>query len=140
MGRILALDVGDRRIGLAASDETGRLATPRGVLVRQKEGYRKDVAALRALAEEIGAETIVVGIPERPDGSRSPQAEKIARFAGELGKRLRGRVVLHNEAYSSVEAEERLRKTGRATDRASGEIDAAAAAVILQSYLDAQAG
>jgi putative Holliday junction resolvase len=140
VGRILALDVGDRRIGIAVSDNSGVLATPRGCLVRHREGYRRDVAALAETIREVGANTVVVGIPERPDGTRSSQAEKIAAFAEELRKRTKAKIVLHNEAHSSFEAEERLRESGTLLHPKSGQIDAAAAAVILQSYLDRQAG
>lgn len=126
---ILAIDLGTRRIGVALSD-SGVMATPHSVL--RNEG--DVVAKLARLAEEVEAETFVVGIPSRTHAAAND--EKYRRFADELRQRTCKPVVLWNESLSTVEAAERLRASGRNRREAQKDIDMHAAAVILQSYLD----
>ena len=120
----MAIDYGGRRIGIAVSD-SGSIATPHSVLRNEGDVVEK----LAALATQLGAETIVVGI-----------ARGETKFR-DLAERLRQKtckaVVLWDEALTTVEAAERLRAGGRSRRDAQREIDMHAAAVILQSYLDA---
>ena len=127
---ILAIDLGARRIGIAVSD-SGVLATPHSVL--RNEG--DVVAKLAHLGNELGAETYVVGIPKRAHASAAE--EKFREFAERLRQKTCKPVVLWDESLSTVEASERLRATGRSRREAQKDIDMHAAAVILQSYLDA---
>ena len=128
--RILALDVGERRIGVAVSDPTGTLATPHSVIRRRSKA--EDFAAVARLAAELGAERVVVGLPLSLDGSVGPQARRVTRYAQALARTLSVPVELYDERYSTLTADELLAEGGR---KRRTPIDAAAAAVILQDYL-----
>lgn len=130
---ILAIDLGSRRIGIAVSD-SGVMATPHSVI--RNEG--DIVAKVASLGGEVDAETYVVGIPRR--GHASAAEQKFRDFAEALRQKTCKPVVLWDESLSTVEASERLRATGRNRREAQKDIDMHAAAVILQSYLDAQGG
>jgi putative holliday junction resolvase len=127
---IMAIDYGARRIGIAVSD-SGSIATPHSVLRNEGDVVEK----LAALAGQLEAETIVLGIPRRA-GSNSGEV-KFRELAERLRQKTCKVVVLWDEALTTVEAAERLRAGGRRRRDAQREIDMHAAAVILQSYLDA---
>ena len=126
-GRWLAVDFGERRIGIAVSDELELLATPLQVLPAR--GQRHDIPAILALAEQEGVIGIVVGWPLRDDGARTEVTERAERFARRLAAQTTLPVVLHDERFTTWEARQRR---GR---RARGPDDAAAAAVLLESFL-----
>lgn len=128
--RWLGLDLGSKRIGVAASDPLGKLAFALKVI--SSRSLREDVEGIAALAREGGAEGIVVGLPLRLTGDEGPQARRARNFAGELEKATGLAVVLWDERLSTVAAE-RARREARVR---SAEIDAQAAAIILQNYLD----
>ncbi|MDP2727589.1 MAG: Holliday junction resolvase RuvX, partial [Dehalococcoidia bacterium] len=130
--RVLGLDVGDRRIGLALSDPQGILASTLGALERR--GWEKDVQAILALVKEHQVELIVVGLPKRLDGTLGEQARKVEEFAQWVREASPVPLELWDERLSTVAAQERLREAG-AKRVSRGRIDAAAAAVILQGYL-----
>jgi putative Holliday junction resolvase len=136
-GKILALDVGDKRVGVAVSDAAGWQARPVEILTRRSK--REDFAAVARLVEEHRAAAIVVGYPLNMDGTRGPQARRVARYARELQQAVSVPVTLWDERLSSEEAAERLRAAGGSRRRRRRYLDDAAAAVILQEYLDAQA-
>jgi putative holliday junction resolvase len=130
----MALDVGDVRIGVALSDETGTLAS--GLVTLEAVGPRKDAQALAALVREHDVGEVVVGLPLRLDGSLGPQAEKVVALVERLRRVLRLPVVTRDERLTSVAADERLAEAGvRRRDR-KARIDQAAAALILQEHLD----
>ena len=134
--RILALDVGDRRIGVAVGDPTGLLATP----IKAINGERESIAVdhvVRIIAK-YEVEEIVVGLPLSLSGRPGSQARRVRGFAEALGRRSVVNVVFLDERYSSVQAERLLRETGKSPTRDKGRVDSAAAAVILQSYLDSK--
>lgn len=131
---ILALDVGAARIGVAASDESELLASPRAVIRRRSDAAAVE-AILRAVAEA-GAGQVVVGLPVSFDGQLHAQAQAVRRFAEKLRARLTVPLVYADETLSTVRAEEQLRASGLRGDKIRERIDAAAAAVILQEYLD----
>jgi putative Holliday junction resolvase len=132
--RLLALDVGDVRIGVAVSDETGTLAS--GLATLRAVGPRKDAQAVLALVREHGVGEVVVGVPRRLDGSLGPQAEKVMAFVERLRRVLPVPVVARDERLTSVAADERLAEAGvRRKDR-KARIDQAAAALVLQELLD----
>jgi putative holliday junction resolvase len=134
--KVLALDIGSVRIGVATSDETELLASPYGVIRRR--GARDAEAAILRTVEETRAGLVVVGLPVSFDGELHAQAKSIQAFADKLRKRLSVPLVYADETLSTVRAEEKLRAGGVRRDRISARIDAAAAAVILQDYLDAR--
>jgi len=136
--RVLGLDVGERRVGVAVSDPMGCVARPVQTLVRGSR--EEDFAALAAIVAQHSVELVVVGRPLREDGTEGPQARRIARYARAMAACLPVRVVSWDERFTTVEAEEILRegrtRKERQRARATGRVDAVAAAVILQSYLD----
>ena len=135
---VLGLDPGERRVGIAISDSTGTLARPLQTLVRGSRD--EDFAAIAGLVAEHDVGLVVVGHPLSLDGTEGPQARRVARYADALAANLAVQVVLWDERYTTVEAHEILRqrrgKGGRRRTRAADQVDAIAAAVILQSYLD----
>ena len=134
-GRILALDVGDRRIGIALSDETQLIATPHSVYTRV--GWGPDVKHIQKLYNDNKAVLIVCGLPRNMDGSLGFQAEKVQSFAEQLIKAGLP-VVFQDERLSTVSAHQALIEGGMRRDDRKGTVDKVAAAVILQTYLDAQ--
>ncbi|HEX5439609.1 MAG TPA: Holliday junction resolvase RuvX [Ktedonobacterales bacterium] len=139
VGRILALDVGAKRIGVAVSDELGLLATPRTVIVRRSTEAALDEIVRIALAEE--ASLVVVGLPISLDGQLHSQARTVQRFGERLRRRLEAPgipLVYADEMLSTVRADERLREAGVRPQRIRERIDAEAAAVILEEYLNQQ--
>ena len=134
-GRILALDVGDRRIGIALSDETQLIATPHSVYTRV--GWGPDVKHIQKLYNDSKAVLVVCGLPRNMDGSVGFQAEKVQSFAEQLIKAGLP-VVFQDERLSTVSAHQALIEGGMRRDDRKGTVDKVAAAVILQSYLDAQ--
>ncbi len=130
----MALDVGDVRIGVALSDETQTLAS--GLVTLRSVGPRKDVQALAALVREHEVGEVVVGLPLRLDGSLGSQAAKVGTFVDRLARVLRLPVVTRDERLTSVAADERLAEAGVKRRDRKARIDQAAAALILQEYLD----
>jgi putative Holliday junction resolvase len=138
MSRSLGIDFGDARVGVAISDELNFLAHPLETIdVRRVEV----IPRIAALAAERGVDAVVVGMPRNMDGSRGPAAEKAQKFADALRDALPDcRVVTWDERLTTVSAQRSLREAGRKAHEQRGIIDQAAAQVILQSWLDAQAG
>lgn len=133
--RLLALDVGDRRVGVAVSDPLGMWARPLSVLVRRSR--EQDYKAIAALVDEHEVSLVIVGHPLEMHGEVGPQARRVERYAAGLAERLPVPLVLWDERLSTAEAERLLREAGESSRQYRGRIDAVAAAVILQSYLDA---
>ena len=131
---MLALDVGERRVGVALCDETQTLARP--LLTLKRASKNEDFAKLAAVCREHAVEKIIVGLPRTLRSEEGPQARRVRRYAAELQAALNLPIDFWDERFSSVDAQERLAASSR-KPRARGEIDAAAAAVILQEYLDA---
>jgi putative Holliday junction resolvase len=134
--RVLGLDVGDRRIGVALSDETRTLAS--GLPTLERVGPRKDLQAVAALARRHGAGEIVVGLPRNMNGSIGPQAEKVQAFGEALKPVARVPVRYWDERLTTVEAEQILIERDVSRQRRKGLVDQVAAVLILQGYLDAQ--
>jgi putative Holliday junction resolvase len=134
-GRVLGLDLGDVRIGVAISDPDRRLALPLGtVQVGRPPG---EIRAIADLVREHEVVLVVVGEPVSLDGVRRERANHAATFADVMRGLLEVPVVLHDERLSTVEAERSLRDAGVDRKRRRSVVDAAAAQVILQSWLDA---
>lgn len=133
--RFLGLDVGRRRIGVAVSDPLGMLASPHStLLVGAGEGLDEVVA----LAARLGVTGIVVGDPLTLSGEEGEEAQRVRAWAGQLRERAQLPVVLWDERLSTVAAERALLETGMRREKRRQHRDAVAAALILQSYLDAQ--
>ncbi len=146
-GRVLGLDLGSVRIGVALSDSSRAIAMPREVLQRTGDA-KEDLARIAALVDETKSSEVVVGLPVSLDGARGPAAKKVEREVEQLRGLISVPVVLVDERLSSVEAT-RLRREARgpAGRRASARlgsrhapVDADAAAIVLQSYLDSDRG
>ena len=134
--RVLGLDHGERRIGAALSDALGIAASPLTVIEHTSD--EGDADAVAALVKERGVEAVVVGVPISLDGSIGPQAKRAAYFARLLSARLGMPVDMIDERLSTREAERRLMEGGRRRTRRREGVDAAAAAVLLQAYLDSR--
>ncbi len=137
-GRVLALDVGARRTGLALSDPTGTLATPFGVIT-SRTPLREIVGTIERLRHESdGLAAVVVGRPVRLDGTPNEQTSRVDALVSALRNRAGLPVLLQDERLTSVEAESRLAEQEKDWRARKAKLDAAAAAVILQEYLDRQ--
>lgn len=132
--RILGLDIGDKRIGIALSDELALTAQALEVVERKKG---KELERLRSLVEHYEVGTVVVGLPRNMNGSLGPQGRKVLAFAAELRRELPASVVLWDERLTTVEAAKYLIRADTSRSRRKKVIDKVAAALILQSYLDA---
>jgi putative Holliday junction resolvase len=141
--RVVAFDVGARRTGVAVSDATATLARPHGCLTGGDRVGAAVALVCELRAEEPGSApgdvVVVVGLPRRLDGSDTDATDRAREFARALERRLGTAVVLQDERLSSVEAESRLAVRERDWRRRKARLDAAAAAVILQDYLDERA-
>jgi putative Holliday junction resolvase len=129
---LIGLDYGTRRIGIAVSDEAGRLALPVGVHVEGRDG--SILARLAELVASRGAAGVVVGLPLRADGAEGDIAVRARRFAARVGEHLGLPVVLSDERYTSQAAARAIAERGRPARR--GEVDDVAAQMILQDHLD----
>ena len=140
--RVVGIDLGERRIGVAVSDASGTLARPLKTIERgpsDPEAVERLNTLVAELAAEDGVGSVVVGVPTRLDGSSSPQTVRIKVMVALLSARLTIPVVTQDERLSSREAEERLSVREKDWRKRKAKLDAAAAAVILQDYLDARA-
>ncbi len=138
--RVMGVDVGEKRIGIAISDPTGTVARPLCTLERRSRQH--DFSAIAALVAEHAVELVVVGYPLSLDGTTGAQARHISDYALALREHINVPVLLWDERFSTTAAEGVLRQTRgrnqRLTARKKGRVDSIAAAVILQNYLDAR--
>ncbi|MBN2576014.1 MAG: Holliday junction resolvase RuvX [Deltaproteobacteria bacterium] len=136
MARVLGIDLGSRRIGVAVSDGLGLTAQPRATLPRH--GGSRDIAAIAQAVKDCEAERIVLGLPLDPEGCEGPAARRAREFGAELAAALRLPVDLIDESFSTVEAEAVLLAADVSRQRRKQVVDKLAAAVILQRWLDQQ--
>lgn len=132
--RVLGLDVGDKRIGVALSDPLEILASALTVIPRSGRGTEYE--AIVRLIEEHGVKRIVVGLPRLPNGGMGTQAEKTKTFVQDLAAATDLPIEMYDERLSSSVAEQRLKEAGKKRSEIRQSVDAAAAALILQWYLD----
>lgn len=135
-GRVLGLDLGDARIGVAISDDGRRLAVPLGTI---RTGAPADLKSIAELVREHSAALVILGHPLLLSGEAGERAHHAERFAEALRAILPVPVVLQDERLSTVEAERALRETGAKGRVRRRHVDRSAATVILQSWLDASA-
>jgi putative Holliday junction resolvase len=133
-GRILALDLGMKRIGLAVSDELG--ITAQGLDTLERRGRRDDIETLRRLAKERGVTRFLIGDPLHMSGDASRQGNYTREFAQELQRKTGLPVEFRDERWTSREAERALRGSGIANEDRKPAIDRMSAVLLLQSYLD----
>jgi putative Holliday junction resolvase len=133
----MALDYGERRIGVAVSDPTGTLAQPHETIDRGRSGAGLGgaLARIKSLASELGVERIVVGLPIRMSGRPGPEAEAARRFGERVRTETGVPVDYLDERWTTREAERALREIGARGSRARGRVDATAAALLLRAYL-----
>jgi len=136
-GRVMALDLGDKRIGVAISDTTRTIASSYGVVKRKSR--REDFDRYRHIIDEQEVTLVVVGLPVTLGGEEGRAAAWVRDYAAELGRHIDVPVEFWDESLTTVEAEASLRARGTRGKKARQHVDAVAAAFILQSYLDAHA-
>ncbi|MFQ5418143.1 MAG: Holliday junction resolvase RuvX [Myxococcota bacterium] len=133
-GPILALDYGTVRIGMAVSDAEAVFAFPAGTLTSR--GRERDLAALREVIAERGIRRIVVGLPVHLDGRRGDTARAAEKFANAVAEGTGLPVEMLDERWTTREAERALRDAGRSGKQMRGSVDAAAAALLLRTWLE----
>lgn len=135
--RFMGLDVGDKTIGVAISDEKGITASPLAVISRTGS-LKREIGEIRRFAEQYKVERIVVGVPLMLDGTVGIQAQKVQAFVDELQRRIRVPVVQWDERLTTVEVERILIAADQSRAKRKKVIDKMAAAVMLRSYMDRQ--
>lgn len=135
-GRLLGLDVGTRRIGIAVSDPLG--ITAQGLETLQRRNKRLDLQALGEIIRKNGIREIVVGLPLKMSGSEGAQAEKMRAFAEDLRERFSLPVHLWDERLTSAEANRLLRETEMSIGKRAKAVDRMAAVLILQSFMESR--
>lgn len=133
-GRLLAVDWGDRRIGLAVSDPSGTIASPVGFIVR-RAGKRPPIAELVRRGQELAIEGFVVGLPLDGNGDDTPRALEARHVAAELEKRTGLPTRLVDERFTTAAALRAIREMGGSTRGRKGDVDALAATMLLQHAL-----
>ncbi len=134
-GRLMAIDYGERRVGLAISDPTGTIASPAGAIIR-RAGKRPPVAEILRRAETLEARGFVVGLPLDGNGDETQRSREVRLVADAIGKRSGKPVELVDERYTTATALRAVREMGGSTRGRKGDVDALAAAVLLQRVLD----
>ena len=134
-GRIMALDVGSKRIGVAVSDALG--ITAQGVDTIQRQNKRRDREALAQVLTKYDVREIVVGLPLRLSGAEGTQSEKMRRFADDLQAHFGLTVHMWDERWTSTEANRLLRETDLSIKKRGRAVDRMAAILILQSWMEA---
>ncbi|MCL5283943.1 MAG: Holliday junction resolvase RuvX [Armatimonadetes bacterium] len=135
MSRILGLDIGDKTIGVAISDETGKLALPLKTIVRGNS-VRSDMKWLKPILESYQVTELAVGLPLSLDGGRGVQAEKVAEVVASMKRFISHPIHLVDERFTTVEAERRMIEDGVRRSERKRSVDSVAACLILQSFLD----
>jgi putative Holliday junction resolvase len=134
--RVMALDVGDKKIGVAISDSLLLTAQSRPTL--RRTSLAADLKVLKDLVEENEVHEIIIGQPLHMSGAESPQSQKIARFAGIVGDALKLPIIFWDERLTSFAAEQHLEELGLNWRKRREHIDKVAAMIILQNYLDSR--
>jgi len=139
MGRILAIDWGEKRVGLALSDEGQLIASPHSVIARGRS-RQDDLDAISRVVGQNEVERVVVGIPYRTDGRRGPEAQRVEGVVQRLREALSVPVDTIDERFSSAEARRALLDGAVTARRQRGKVDSVAASLILRTYLERRGG
>lgn len=136
VGRLLAVDWGDKRIGLALSDELGMLASPAGVIAR-RIGKRPPIAELMRRADELSAQGFIFGLPLDPSGAETDRSREVREVAAKLAARQSLPIRLVDERFTTSAALRSIKDQGGSTRGRKSDVDALAAAVLLEGVLRA---
>ena len=136
--RVLGLDLGSKRIGVALSDPAGVIASPFSTL--ERKGGERDLSAVRELVREHEVGEIVVGLPLHMDGRRGPEAQAAIRFAEALRGAIDIPVGTIDERWTTLEAERALRESGRRGKKQRAVVDSVAASILLRTWLERRRG
>ena len=134
-GRLLAVDFGERRVGLAVSDPTGTIASPAGYILR-RPGKRPPIAEIVRRGLELDARGFVLGLPLDANGEETPRSDEVRRVAAELEKRTGLPTRLVDERFTTAAALRAMQAMGTSTRGRKGEVDSIAAAMLLRHALD----
>lgn len=134
--RYIGLDVGDRRIGVAASDAMGLIANAIGNIVRDDDDFDGDIQKTAEKISELGGEAVVVGLPKNMNGTIGPRAESVMAFAEALKNKIDLPVHFWDERLTTVEATKMMINAGMRRDKRKKNVDRIAAVLILQGFLD----
>ena len=134
MSRVLGIDFGTRRIGLALSDPTGTLASPLPFL--ENHSFREVAARLKELTETQQVETVVIGMPRNMDGTYGPSAEKVREFITQIQPHLAAKIIPQDERLTTAQASKGLAQMGLSQKELRKKVDSSSAAIILQQFLD----
>jgi putative Holliday junction resolvase len=134
-GRLVAFDIGMRRVGVAVGETETGMMFPRPCIVRSAPGYRTLLAEMRRLIREEEPQFVVVGLPLKPDGTDGPMTLEARAVADRLQRSVDAEVVLFDERLSSFDAEERLKQAGITSFAAKSKLDSAAACVIGEGWM-----
>lgn len=137
-GRVAALDLGEKRIGVAVSDPTRTIASAHSVVSRKSRA--EDFARFAHLVAELDITLLVLGLPITLGGQEGQRAAWVRDYAGDLGRHIDVPIAFWDESLTTIEAEAALRAQGRRGKKLKERVDAVAATLILQAYLDAQPG
>ena len=133
--RAIGIDLGERRIGVAMSDSSGNLATPYEVVLRTGDRAQEH-RQIRAIVEEVEAEIVVVGLPLSLDGSEGKAAKAAREEAKAIGQIVSLPLEMHDERFTTVEAERLLKEQGLKAPERRKVVDKVAAAILLQAWMD----
>lgn len=134
MKRILGIDFGTRRIGLALSDPTGTLASPLPFL--ENIGIPEVISRLQELTQSHGVETVIIGLPRNMDGTEGPAAAKVREFIKQIQPHLAATILVQDERLTTVQASRELSQIGLRQKDLRKKIDSSSACLILQQFLD----
>ncbi|HBQ03863.1 MAG: hypothetical protein MB55_01250 [marine actinobacterium MedAcidi-G3] len=133
--RAIGIDLGEKRIGVAISDSSGNLATPYEVVLRTGDRAQEH-RQIRAIVEEVEAEIVVVGLPLSLDGSEGKAAKAAREEAKAIGQIVSLPLEMHDERFTTVEAERLLKEQGLKAPERRKVVDKVAAAILLQAWMD----
>jgi putative holliday junction resolvase len=136
--KYIGLDIGDKRVGVACGDAEVRIATPLEVIARGS--IEQDARALAKIAHDYDVEQLVVGLPRNMDGTQGAQADAVIAYAEKIAQAIHLPLKFWDERLSTVEATRRTHETGAHGKKSRRGLDAIAAAVILQDFLDSHSG
>lgn len=136
--KYLGLDIGDKRVGVACGDAEVRIATPLAVIVRGS--IEQDARTLAEIAREYDAAQLIVGLPRNMNGTHGAQADAVIAYAQNIARALQLPVIFWDERLTTIEATQRAHETGARGKKSRRHLDAIAAAVILQDFLDSHSG
>lgn len=138
LARFIAVDYGRKRVGLAIADPLGMIATPSGFIER-REGKRPPITKIIARATELGAQGYLIGLPLDGEGRETDWTAEVRKLGAEIAKRTGMPVRFYDERYSTAAALRTVKELGESTRGRKGDVDALAAAILLQHALNANA-